>query len=115
LARTHRAARSRPALTIGRVQPRHTVQDDVARPSRPDLAYCRDAAGREAVCDRAPTRAWRWLGDFADVVPAGSLAPRVLLPGLIDEPRLSSREIGVPLFHRALCERRRAPDSRTSP
>jgi len=88
LARTHRAARSRPALTIGRVQPRHTVQDDVARPSRPDRAYCRDAAGREVVRDRVLTRAWRWLGDCADVVPADSLAPRVLLPGLIDEPRL---------------------------
>jgi hypothetical protein len=88
LARTHRAARSRPALTIGRVQPRHTVQDDVARASTPDSSYCREAASREALRQGALTRAWRWLGDFADVVPAGSLAPRVRLPGLIDEPRL---------------------------
>ena len=47
--------------------------------------------------------------------PAIDGSGKTLLPGLIDEPRLSSREIGVPLFHRALCERRRAPDSRTSP
>ncbi len=74
------------------MQPRHTVHDDVARASTPDRSYCREAASREALREGALTRAWRWLGGFAEVVPAGSLAPRVLLPGLIDEPRLRTTD-----------------------
>jgi hypothetical protein len=66
LARTHRAARSRPALTIGRVQPRHTVQDDVARASMPDRAHCHDDAAREALRERALTRPLNRRGDLAN-------------------------------------------------
>lgn len=96
------------------MHPRYAVQDDIARTSTPDRACCRDAAGREVVRDRVLTRAWRWLGDCADVVPADSLAPRVLLRGLIDEPRLPFRELDVPPVRQPPCERLRAPDRRTS-
>jgi len=109
---THRAARARLPLTIGRVEPPCTIHDDIARASTPDRAFCRDDAAREAVRERVFARTWHWLGDLADVVQAGALAPRNLLPGLIDEPLLLARDHGVP---RLPCECSRAPAPRTSP
>ncbi len=35
---------------------------------------------------------WQWLGHLGDVATAGSLSPRTLLPGLLDEPLLLARD-----------------------
>ena len=37
-------------------------------------------------------RTWQWLGDLADVASPQTLAPRDLLPGLLDEPLLLARD-----------------------
>jgi choline monooxygenase len=37
-------------------------------------------------------RSWQWLGTLDDVAAPESLAPRTLLPGLIDEPLLLARD-----------------------
>jgi len=79
------------------VEPRYAVRDDIARTSTPDRAYRHDAAVRETVRERVFARARLWPGDLAEAVPAGSRAPGVSYPRLIDETRL------------------RAPDSRPSP
>ena len=42
--------------------------------------------------ERVFTRTWQWLGTLDDVAAPESLAPRTLLPGLIDEPLLLTRD-----------------------
>jgi len=42
--------------------------------------------------ERVFARSWQWLGRIDDVAAPGSLAPRELLPGLLDEPLLLARD-----------------------
>lgn len=42
--------------------------------------------------ERVFARSWQWLGRTDDVAAPGSLAPRELLPGLLDEPLLLARD-----------------------
>ena len=72
--------------------PRYAVDADIARAATLDAAFYRDDAAWEAVRDRVFARSWQWLGDLADVALPGSLAPRDLLPGLLDEPLLLARD-----------------------
>ena len=44
--------------------------------------------------ERIFARTWQWIGDLADVAEPGSLAPRELLPGLVDAPLLLTRDGG---------------------
>lgn len=45
-----------------------------------------------SVRERVFARTWQWLGDLADVATPGSLSPRVLAPGLLDQPLLLARD-----------------------
>jgi choline monooxygenase len=45
-----------------------------------------------AVRERVFARSWQWVGELADVQEPGSLSPRVLAPGLLDEPLLLVRD-----------------------
>jgi choline monooxygenase len=42
--------------------------------------------------ERIFARSWQWLGDLGDVAEPGSLSPREMLPGLLDEPLLLARD-----------------------
>jgi choline monooxygenase len=72
--------------------PRFDIDADVTRARTPDKALYLDEAVFAAVRDRVFARSWQWLGREDDVAAPGSLAPRELLPGLLDEPLLLARD-----------------------
>ncbi|MES2959392.1 MAG: SRPBCC family protein [Pseudomonadota bacterium] len=59
-----------------------------------DARFYLDDGIYAAVRERVFARTWQWIGDLADVGKPGSLAPRVLGPGLLDEPLLLARDAG---------------------
>jgi choline monooxygenase len=68
------------------------IDPDVARArTLPKRFYLDDEAWALAR-ERILARSWQWLGDLADVATPGSLSPRTLLPGLLDEPLLLARD-----------------------
>ena len=71
---------------------RYAVDDDIARASTLPAAFYRDAGAWEATRERVFARSWQWLGDLADVAAPSSLSPRTLLPGILDEPLVLSRD-----------------------
>ena len=68
------------------------VDPDISRAATLDKAFYLDAAVYERTRDRVFGRSWQWLGELADVAEAGSLSPREMLPGLLDEPLLLARD-----------------------
>jgi choline monooxygenase len=72
--------------------PRFDIDADVTRARTPDKALYLDEAVFAAVRDRVFARSWQWLGPLDDVAAPGSLAPRELLPGLLDAPLLLARD-----------------------
>ena len=71
---------------------RFSVNDDVTRARTIDTRFYLDDAVFAAARERVFAPSWQWLGDLADVAVPGSLAPRTLLPGLLDEPLLLARD-----------------------
>ena len=71
---------------------RLAVGPDVTRAATLPKAFYLDPALYELARERIFARTWQWLGDDADVDEPGSLAPRTLLPGLLDEPLLLARD-----------------------
>lgn len=65
---------------------------DLLRARTPEARFYLDEASFAAVRERVFARSWQWLGDLADSHEPGSLAPRTLLPGLLDEPLLLARD-----------------------
>jgi choline monooxygenase len=70
----------------------YRVEADIARASTLEARFYRDAQAWELARKRVFARSWQWLGDLGDVADAGSLAPRDLLSGVLDEPLLLSRD-----------------------
>jgi choline monooxygenase len=70
----------------------YRVEADIARASTLEARFYRDARAWELARERVFARSWQWLGDLAEVANPGSLAPRDLLPGVLDEPLLLSRD-----------------------
>jgi choline monooxygenase len=68
------------------------VDADIERARTPDARLYLDAAAFAAVRERVFARSWQWLGTLHDVARPGALAPRVLMPGLLDEPLLLARD-----------------------
>jgi choline monooxygenase len=69
------------------------IDPDVARARTLDKRFYLDPEAWALARERIFGRAWTWLGDLADVDAAGSLSPRTLLPGLLDEPLLLARDV----------------------
>jgi choline monooxygenase len=72
----------------------YSVDPDIELASTLPSAFYRDAQAYERVRERVFARSWQWLGDTDDVALAGSLSPRDLLPGHLDEPLLLARDGG---------------------
>ncbi len=68
------------------------VDPDIAVAATLESRFYRDADANAACRERVFARSWQWLGDLADVTQPGSLSPRDLLPGLLDEPLLLARD-----------------------
>ena len=71
---------------------RFEVDPEVERAHTLDKAFYLDSALFDAVRERVFARSWQWLGDLADLREPRSLAPCMLLPGLLDEPLLLVRD-----------------------
>ena len=71
---------------------RFQVDPDVTLASTIDKAFYLDEAMFTAARERIFARSWQWLGALDDVAEPGSLAPRDLLPGLLDEALLLARD-----------------------
>jgi choline monooxygenase len=69
-----------------------SVDPDVRRARTLDKAFYLDPAVWARTRERVFTRSWQWLGDLHDVAEPGSLSPRLLLPGLLDEPLLLAHD-----------------------
>ena len=70
----------------------YAVDADITVASTLDSAFYRDEAAYALTRERVFARTWQWIGDLGDVATAESLAPRDLLPGLLDEPLLLARD-----------------------
>jgi choline monooxygenase len=68
------------------------IDPDVARARTLPKAFYLEPAAWALAQERILARSWQWLGDLADVATPGSLSPRTLLPGLLDEPLLLARD-----------------------
>ena len=71
---------------------RYSVDSDISAARTLESAFYRDEAAFALARERVFARAWQWLGRLDDVAASGSLAPRDLLPGALDEPLLLSRD-----------------------
>ena len=72
--------------------PPFTIDPDITVARTLPSAFYLDAVVWERVRERVFARTWQWLGDLDDVAQAGSLSPRTLLPGHLDEPLLLARD-----------------------
>lgn len=70
----------------------YSVDPDIASASTLDSAFYRDEIAYAWARERVFARTWQWLGGLGDVAAPSSLAPRDLLPGLLDEPLLLARD-----------------------
>jgi choline monooxygenase len=69
-----------------------SIHDDIHQARMPDARFYVDDAAFARVRERVFARSWQWIGDLADLRERGSLSPRVLAPGLLDEPLLLVRD-----------------------
>jgi choline monooxygenase len=81
-----------PAVTATTPDGSLLVDADVRSARTLDKAFYLDPEWFALARERIFARSWQWLGDLADVQAPGSLAPRALLPGLLDEPLLLARD-----------------------
>jgi choline monooxygenase len=72
----------------------YSVDPDITLASTLPSAFYRDAQAYELAKERVFARTWQWIGDIDDVARPGSLSPREMLPGSLDEPLLLSRDGG---------------------
>jgi choline monooxygenase len=70
----------------------YTVDPDITRARTLDASFYASDEAFAQVREKVFARTWQWLGDTDDVEVPGSLSPRMLLPGLLDEPLLLSRD-----------------------
>jgi choline monooxygenase len=71
---------------------RFDIDPDVTTASTLDKVFYLDPAVWALARERIFARCWHWLGALDDVAEPGSLAPRDVLPGLLDEPLLLARD-----------------------
>jgi len=69
-----------------------TIDPDVTVARTLPSAFYLDPALHALTRERVFARTWQWLGDLDDVTLPGSLSPREMLAGHLDEPLLLSRD-----------------------
>jgi choline monooxygenase len=74
------------------LNPIYTVDPDITQATTIASAFYRDEASYALARQRVFARSWQWIGDLADVAAPGSLSPRELLRGCLDEPLLLARD-----------------------
>jgi choline monooxygenase len=72
----------------------YSIDADIALARTLPGAFYSDAAAFAALRERVFARTWQWIGAADDVTEPGSLSPRDLLPGCLDEPLLLARDAG---------------------
>lgn len=72
----------------------YRVDADIASAATLEARFYDDPAAYEASRERVFARTWQWIGDTSDVEAPGSLSPRDLLLGALDEPLLLARDAG---------------------
>ncbi len=70
----------------------YAVDPDITCASTLDSDFYHDESTYALARERVFARSWQWLGDLADVAVPGSLSPRELLPGLLHEPLMLTRD-----------------------
>ncbi|MGN6525636.1 MAG: aromatic ring-hydroxylating oxygenase subunit alpha [Burkholderiaceae bacterium] len=70
------------------------IDPDITRAHTLPSSFYRDPATYALAKERVFARSWQWLGDTTDVAEPGSLSPRQMLPGCLDEPLLLARDLG---------------------
>jgi choline monooxygenase len=70
----------------------YSVDPDITVASTIDGAFYCDETAYALARERIFARSWQWIGILDDVADPGSLAPRELLPGFIDDPLLLARD-----------------------
>jgi choline monooxygenase len=68
------------------------IDPDIRRARTLPKSFYLEPAAWALARERIFERSWIWLGDLADVAAPGSLSPRTLLPGLLDEPLVLARD-----------------------
>ena len=71
----------------------YRIDADISIASTLDRNFYRDEAAYALARERIFARSWQWIGRLGDIESSGSLAPRDLLPGLLDEPLLLARDV----------------------
>jgi choline monooxygenase len=69
-----------------------TIDPDVTLARTLPSAFYLDPAVHLLTRERVFARTWQWLGGLDDVDAPGSLSPREMLPGHLDEPLLLARD-----------------------
>ncbi|HUG22908.1 aromatic ring-hydroxylating oxygenase subunit alpha [Piscinibacter sp.] len=72
----------------------YTVDPDITIAATIASSFYVDPAAYALARERIFARTWQWIGDDTDVAEPGSLSPRELLAGCLDEPLLLSRDAG---------------------
>ena len=70
----------------------YAIEEDITRAATLPGRFYSDAVAFGVMRERVFARTWQWIGDLADVAKPCSLAPRELLPGVLDEPLLLARD-----------------------
>jgi choline monooxygenase len=78
--------------TMTACPPSFQVDPDIQVASTIDKSFYLDESVFARSRERIFARSWQWIGDLADVSSPGSLSPRDLLPGYLDESLLLSRD-----------------------
>ncbi|HET7729953.1 MAG TPA: SRPBCC family protein [Usitatibacter sp.] len=70
----------------------YSIDPDIARAATLPGSFYSDEAAFAAMRERVFARTWQWLGPLDDVASPGTLSPRTLLPGCLEEPLLLARD-----------------------
>jgi len=69
-----------------------SIDPDITRATTLDTSFYTEEAHFRRARERVFARSWQWLGPCGEVAQPGSVAPRELLPGLLNEPLMLSRD-----------------------
>lgn len=70
----------------------YSVEADIAGAATLDPHFYRDEVAYASARERIFARSWQWIGHLGDIRSPRSLAPRDLLPGVLDVPLLLARD-----------------------